>query len=304
MGLEDLDQEAEEEDHFDLSALKGSIPAKLKDLPSELSDYLLHLLADTVGCRPEELFGQSESAEKTEKKELTPSKPLDNSSAEEDLEQLFNSIEPEEQSNLAEPSLWDLAEAELENSNTEGEDLELNQLVKTGNRDALLVLFDAALSALEDTKLEQSYKTKIKVSENKQIEVDELSIVFEKYTDAVVEEHKHNFHPSRKTSVSNPPNDFPPIDFKPVELIRLTKSTLAILALKSCSAGFVAASIHLWFFDLVDSSREAILSSQLLWLALPYLAKNLGLSLVLSSIIFFFWRKNRTYALIETSLTI
>lgn len=262
LGLEDNDEiEIKEADQFDLSLLKSSIPARLKQSPEKLSNYLLEVLADTVGCKPEDLFYEEDTEIVPESLDLAP---------------------------VTEPTLWDIAESELANLETEGEELELNQLFSITNREQLVVLFDAALLALEDSKLENVYQTKVKLSEDKQLESEDLEIIFEKYGDSAVVEHNRNFTISKNAPATALVQSLEPSDATPIQVPTLSILTQLWLTLSSAVIGLFLGALHLWMFDLLESGREAILSHQLIWLTLPYVAKNLGGAIVLSSIILIF----------------
>lgn len=308
LGLEDNhDPDIEEVDNFDLSLLKESIPADLKQSPDKLSDYLLQVLADTVGCKPEDLFNKQSNKEIVELEpeisdldkeietcalvELLDEPQIDEIKVENiQVEPNTPTIEIEEPQSLqiTEPTLWDLAETELANIETEGEELELNQLVSKNNREELLVLFDAALLALEDSKLEAAYKTKVKLSENKQIEAEDLEIVFEKFGDSAAEDHRRGLSQKKSSSSVAHEKAIEPIEFAPIPIVSLSKLAVLRLTVSSMVVGLLLGALHLWMFDLIESSREAIISHQLFWFVLPHLTKNLGAAILLTSVILFY----------------
>jgi hypothetical protein len=338
LGLDDDEsQDSEERDYFDLSILKGSIPAALKDRPSELADYILQVLADAVGCEPEALFKENKDSigaleqeiaqldavqeledlgvldsheeGETSEEEVEEYEDFDDTDLDDDLEEDIENDEAEEfvatESSSTEFSLWDEIEQELETIGDEGEELDVVQLFSQKPREEILVLFDSALKAIEDKKVEEAYKTNVKLSVNRELEHDDLSLVFEKFGDAALDDYKNNKAWQKQPAASVAVTPAEAILFEVFEVPPPPASVILKLALKCLGLGMSGALAYLWFIELGEAARAAIWADHLLfWLALPYLAKNLGIGLILSLILFYLGKQTLENSLDETPLTL
>ena len=276
-----------------LADLKGSIPGELRNSPERLAQYLLEYLAESLGCDPEDLFDVSPVI--TQSKEIAgldvarPALELDTqlsalqsdgqsaASGQElssDIPQSLATKLEDQEEEIGLSPLWSTVEREIALDEVDSIDIEMNQFFSTRPSEEILVLFDSAIAALEDRKIEQGYRSNIKVSEGRQLPTEQLEEIFEKYTDAAVEEYV------KEKSSRGSEEPLTSIEQIPEEFTIGRSISFGGYLLETIKSGIIsslAALAYLWFMALPEASKEALLYNQLYWVILPYVSYTLGI---------------------------
>ncbi len=184
--------------------------------------------------------------------------------------------------------VWEAAESDLISAlEQEEQTIEVSEIVTHTVDERTVVLFDTAIDALDDSRLDHAFEAKVITSVNRELENTKLEEVFEAYTDAAVEQFERASEPLPPGFVINewvaPPG---------AALWRRPLSYAIDLGFS-----FIVAGLYVWFIFLTDAARAQLFHEGTpAWFLLLPAVWNFGLALLLShfALAFLIWGRGQT----------